>query len=287
MSVLANKIDFAVVISVTNANPNGDPLNGNRPRETYDGFGEISDVCIKRKIRNRLQDMGEKIFVQSDDRCDDGCDSLRSRASSCEALQKISSGKNTNKEAYAKTACEEWIDVRSFGQVFAFKGDTVSVGVRGPVSIHPAISVSPVDIISTQITKSVNSEGGKEGKSADTMGMKHRVEFGLYLIRGSINCQLAEKTGFTEEDAEKIKRALATLFENDTSSARPEGSMEVLRLYWWKHNSKIPAVSTAKIHRSIKINLKDEGKRPTSFEDYKIELEEVPNAPVPDVIINA
>ncbi len=283
MSILVNKIDFAVLISATNANPNGDPLNGNRPRENYDGFGEISDVCIKRKIRNRLQDMGERIFVQSDDRCDDGFDSLRSRADNCEALKKISAGKNTNQDLYAKTACGEWIDVRSFGQVFAFKGQAVSVGVRGPVSLHQAVSVSPVDIISMQITKSVNSEGGKEGKSSDTMGMKHRVEFGLYVIKGSINCQLAEKTGFSEEDAEKIKQALLTLFENDTSYARPEGSMEVCRLYWWKHDSKTPAVSTAKIHRSLQITLKDPSRRPLSFEDYEIVAIPVEGAPVPEI----
>ena len=93
MSSLQNKIDFTAIITAANANPNGDPLNGNRPRENYDGFGEMSDVCIKRKIRNRLQDMGEKIFVQSDDRCDDGCKSLKDRADSNEALKKISKGK--------------------------------------------------------------------------------------------------------------------------------------------------------------------------------------------------
>ena len=283
MSVLTNKIDFALIISATNANPNGDPLNGNRPRENFDGYGEISDVCIKRKIRNRLQDMGEKVFVQSDDRCEDGYDSLRSRAANCEALKKISSGKNTNRDEYAKAACAEWIDVRSFGQVFAFKGDSVSVGVRGPVSVHQAVSLSPVDIVSMQITKSVNSESGKEGKSSDTMGMKHRVEFGLYLVKGSINCQLAEKTGFSDEDAEKIKQALLTLFENDSSSARPDGSMEVCRLYWWKHNCKMPSVSTAKVHRSLKIKENDPEKKPLSFEDYTITLDEIPGGPVPQI----
>lgn len=275
MSILGNKIDFALIISATNANPNGDPLNGNRPRENFDGHGEISDVCIKRKIRNRLQDMGEKIFVQSDDRCDDGCDSLRSRANNCEALKKASSGKNTNKEEFARIACEEWIDVRSFGQVFAFKGDSVSVGVRGPVSIHQAVSVSPVDIVSMQITKSVNSEGGKEGKSSDTMGMKHRVEFGLYVVKGSINCQLAEKTGFSDKDAEKIKQALITLFENDSSSARPDGSMETCRLYWWKHDSKTPSVSTAKVHRSLSIKQKEDVLKATSFMDYDISINDI------------
>lgn len=275
MGVLQNKIDFTLLITAKNANPNGDPLNGNRPRENYDGLGEISDVCIKRKIRDRLQDMGEKIFVQSDERCDDGFDSLRARAEGNEALKAISKGKNTDRDEYAKTACAEWIDVRSFGQVFAFKGDSVSVGVRGPVSIQQAVSVSPVDIVSMQITKSVNSESGKEGKASDTMGMKHRVEFGLYVINGSINCQLAEKTGFTDEDAEKIKQALLHLFENDSSSARPDGSMEVCRLYWWKHEGKTPKYSSAKVHRQLEVDLKNGVSRPTSFDDYDIKLNEL------------
>ena len=272
--MLTHKIDFTVLVTATNANPNGDPLNGNRPRESFEGFGEISDVCIKRKIRNRLQDRGEKIFVQSDERCDDKCGSLAERVKNNVALKEISKGKQTDRDLYAKTACAEWIDVRSFGQVFAFKGDSVSVGVRGPVSIQQAISVSPVDIISMQITKSVNSESGKEEKASDTMGMKHRVAFGLYVINGSINCQLAEKTGFSDEDALMIKNALCTLFENDASAARPDGSMEVCRVYWWEHKSKTPKVSSAKIHRSVKITLKDGITTPISFNDYDIVLED-------------
>ena len=274
MGILTNKIDFAALVSVTNANPNGDPLNGNRPRENYDGCGEISDVCIKRKMRNRMQDLGYKVFVQSDDRADDGFKSLHDRAEGCEELKnEISKKKNADREKCAAIACAEWLDVRSFGQVFAFKGVEVSLGIRGPVSIHQAVSCSPVDIVSFQITKSVNSESGKESKASDTMGMKHMVEFGLYLLKGSINCQLAEKTGFSEEDAEVIKEALKTLFENDASSARPEGSLEMCRLYWWKHSEKTPAVSSAKIHRSLKIELKDSSKAPKRFEDYAIELD--------------
>ncbi|MBR0484536.1 MAG: type I-C CRISPR-associated protein Cas7/Csd2 [Oscillospiraceae bacterium] len=283
METLQHKIDFSLIITATNANPNGDPLNGNRPRETYDGYGEISDVCIKRKIRNRLQDMGERIFVQSDDRCDDGFDSLRSRAEGNEAVKALSKGKKTNRDEFARTACAEWIDVRSFGQVFAFKGDEVSVGVRGPVSIQQAVSVSPVDIISMQITKSVNGESGKEGKASDTMGTKHRVAFGLYVIHGSINCQLAQKTGFTAEDAQKIKLALCTLFENDCSSARPEGSMEVCRLYWWEHDAGTPKYSSAKIHRSLRIIKKNNVNVPKSFSDYEISLD-APEDAQPEIL---
>ena len=264
--MLSNKIDFAVVFMANNANPNGDPLNGNRPRINYDGYGEVSDVCIKRKIRNRLQDAGYSIFVQSDDRCDDGFRSLSDRASAADEIKKA--GKD--REAYAKAACEKWMDVRTFGQVFAFKGDGakgVSVGVRGPVSIHTAKSVMPVNIESMQITKSVNSET-KDSKSSDTMGMKHTVEHGMYVTYGSINTQLAEKTGFSDEDAEAIKQALISLFENDCSSARPEGSMEVYKVIWWKHNCKGGQYSSAKVHRSLKVEAKIDN--PKSIDDYDV-----------------
>lgn len=275
MTILDHKIDFAVVFSVTKANPNGDPLNGNRPRQNYDGHGEVSDVALKRKIRNRLQDLGEPIFVQSNDRNDDQLKSLRERAEANEALAKILKQKDGSGEEFAKIACEQWIDVRSFGQVFAFKGSGdkgVSVGVRGPVSIHTATSVDPIDITSMQITKSVNSEPS-EKRGSDTMGMKHRVDFGVYVFYGSINTQLAEKTGFTIEDAEKIKQALVTLFENDASSARPEGSMEVHKVYWWEHSSKLGQYSSAKVHRSLHVSKnKEEAK---SFQDYDIALDEL------------
>ncbi|TGY97455.1 type I-C CRISPR-associated protein Cas7/Csd2 [Petralouisia muris] len=278
MSEFTNKIDFEVLVMVRNANPNGDPLNGNRPRETYDGFGEISDVCIKRKIRNRLQDMGERIFVQSDERSDDACRSLADRAKKNEEMQKALKAKD--KESYAKAACETWIDVRSFGQVFAFKGDSVSVGVRGPVSVHSAFSVLPISIDSMQITKSVNSET-KEKKSSDTMGMKHKVSSALYAIKGSINHQLAEKTGFSDADAEKIKEALRTLFVNDSSSARPDGSMEVCKVYWWKHNCPMGQYSSAKVHRLIKITAKTDD--PKEFEDYDITIDSLPNLELEEI----
>ena len=176
--------------------------------------------------------------------------------------------KNANRDACAAIACKEWLDVRAFGQVFAFKGIPVSFGVRGPVSIHQAVSLSPIDIISMQITKSVNSESGKESKASDTMGTKHRVGFAVYKVMGSVNVQLAEKTGFSQEDAEVLKEALKTLFENDASSARPEGSMEVCKMYWWQHDEKTPAVSSGKIQRGFKIDPQKE--HPRKFEDYKI-----------------
>lgn len=270
MSTFTNKIDFAVVFSVKNANPNGDPLNGNRPRENYEGYGEVSDVCLKRKMRNRFIDLGYDVFVQSDDKNVDGFKSLSERAASAKELK--DAGKD--KEKYAKVACEKWLDVRAFGQVFAFKsaskGDGVSVGVRGPVSIHTAVSCERIDISTMQITKSVNSET-KEGKSSDTMGMKHRVDHAVYVTYGSINHQLAEKTGFSDEDAEIIKKVLITLFENDCSAARPDGSMEVCKVIWWKHNCFAGQYSSAKVHRSLKVIANCE--MPKSIDDYTVEVE--------------
>ena len=271
MSLLKNKIDFIAFVSVNGANANGDPLNGNRPRTDYNGFGEMSDVCIKRKIRNRMQDLGQDIFVQSDDRRKDDYGSLSERATA-----KL--GKIKEREKYATTACETWIDVRSFGQVFAFKASDkagVSVGVRGPVSIHQAVSISPVEIESLQITKSVNGEPN-EKRASDTMGMKHYVRFGIYKIKGTINAQLAEKTGFTEEDANIIKECLRTLFVNDASSARPEGSMEVLKLYWYKHNCKDGQYSSAKVHRAVEVRCKNEDAIPYSVNDYEFIINELP-----------
>lgn len=270
MTAIQNKIDFAAVVYVEGANPNGDPLNGNRPRTMVDGYGEISDVCVKRKLRNRLQDEGQKIFVQSAERADDGKKSLKDRA---EPVIK-SAGKDVDK--LIKEACAEWYDVRAFGQLLAFKSekgagaDGVSIGIRGPVSIRPALSVVPVSITSTQITKSVNSET-KDKKGSDTMGMKYRVDSGVYVVRGSINPQLAEKTGFSDEDAEALKYALRTLFVNDSSSARPDGSMDVLEVVWWKHNSKIGQYSTAKVHNSLKVIPKVEC--PRCADDYEIVIE--------------
>ena len=164
---LNHKIDFAVIFTVTNANPNGDPLDGNRPRTTLEGLGEISDVCLKRKIRNKLMDMGQNIFVQSDDRRVDDYKTLKERATP------ILKQKGTSAEL-AQKACQEWYDVRAFGQVFALKdkdaakGTGVSIGIRGPVTIQPAFSKDTVNITSTQITKSVSNDGDGSKKSSDT-----------------------------------------------------------------------------------------------------------------------
>jgi len=283
---LSNKIDFAVVFTVKRANPNGDPLNGNRPRINYEGYGEVSDVCLKRKLRNRLQDMGEEIFVQSDDnrKKDDNFRSLKDRFESNPEIKK-SKG---NRDKQIEIACKTWYDVRAFGQVFAFKkdkkskdsenGDSVSIGIRGPVTIQNAVSLSPVSIYSQQITKSVNleTESDPDKKGSDTMGMKHRVDFGVYVTYGSINCQLAEKTGFSDDDADKLLAALRSLFANDESAARPSGSMFVDYVIWWKHNCKNGQYSSADVHESINIEIDEVSKKPIiNFKTHFADLEPI------------
>lgn len=282
---LTKKIDFAVVFRVLNANPNGDPLNGNRPRTTYDGNGEVSDVCIKRKIRNRLMEAGETIFVQSDDNKVDNHINLRARAEA--VLLEFKSH-----EKIIQKSCETWFDVRAFGQIFPFKGAVkkakkeegeeagdkkgVSIGIRGPVTIQPAFSVSKVDISSEQIVKSTSLEGDGINRQSDQMGMKHRVDRGIYTFFGSMNPQLAVKTGFNDDDAKAIKDILPRLFENDVSSARPDGSMEVLKVIWWEHNSASGQCSSAKMHRSLKVNDTDELDKLISFKEV--------NGPKPEII---
>ena len=289
---LQKKIDFAVIFSVNGANPNGDPLDGNRPRRNYDDKGEVSDVCIKRKIRNRLMEAGHSIFVQSDDNRMDDYRSLRSRAEG--ELKNVSMDDD---KQFRKAACEKWLDVRAFGQVFAYKakgnkknkkakeegeqekGDDagVSIGIRGPVSVHSAFSVAPVNsrISSIQITKSVSGEGDGTKKASDTMGMKHRVDHGLYVTYGAINPQLASKTWFEDNDAEAIHDALKKLFDNDESSARPAGSMEVIAVIWWKHNCNNGQYSSAVVHRSLSVAPQDGVTDPKKIEDYSIKLKKL------------
>lgn len=260
-----NKIDFILTIVVNNANPNGDPLAGNMPRTNSKGFGEMSDVSIKRKIRNRMQDLGQDIFVQSRDRIKDGHNSLEERY-----LEHFKGVKDENK--IEEEAMKKWLDVRTFGQVITYEKH--SIGIRGPVSINIARSLDPIEINSIQITRSTNGmkPKGNNTRSSDTMGTKHMVEFGTYVIYGSVNSFYAERTGFGEKDLEIFKESLRTLFINDASSARPEGSMEVKDIYWFIHSSKIGNVSSAKIKNLLQWDQSETMK--STYDDYNIHLNE-------------
>lgn len=176
--------------------------------------------------------------------------------------------------------CHKWIDVRAFGQLFAYKaekkGEGVSVGIRGPISVHPAFSVAPVldRISSIQITKSVSGEGEGEKRASDTMGMKHRVDHGVYVFYGSMNPQLATKTGFSDDDAQAVKEALCTMFV----MTLPPHALKAV----WKFiactggNMTAPMGSIfAKVHRLLKVEPASDD--PKSIEDYNIALAELPD----------
>ena len=260
---MEHKIDFMVTVEVREANANGDPLSGNMPRTDAKGYGLMSDVSIKRKIRNRMQDMGHPIFVQAGDRIEDEFRSLEKRFSN------HFTGKTPDSEIEEK-ANQIWLDVRSFGQVFTYLKK--SIGVRGPVSISMAKSLEPIVISSLQITRSTNGMEAKNesGRSSDTMGTKHFVDYGVYVIKGSINAYFAEKTGFSAEDATVIKEALVSLFENDASSARPEGSMRVREVFWFTHANKLGTVSSARVFDLLEFDKEKQDK--DSYEDYAIHL---------------
>lgn len=261
-------VDFSVLFEVIKANPNGDPLNGNLPRQDIEGRGEVSDVAIRRKLRNVLQAHGNEIFVQSDDRATDGFTSLTERFESV-----IGKGKGVKKTEEIERAIElltdKYIDVRLFGQLITFNKSNAAL--RGPVTITNAETIGPVTITRSQIVKSVNGEHKKDGeKASDRMGEKHRVEYGLYRFNGRINTLWAEKSNLRVEDVEKLKQALVSLFENDESAARPAGSMNVLKVYWWEHGTKQPQNSAKKSYDTIQITLKDGVLTPKNLDDFII-----------------
>lgn len=262
--MLEHKIDFMVTVEVREANANGDPLSGNMPRTNAANQGLISDVAIKRKIRNRMQDFGHTIFVQANDRIEDGLNSLEKR------FKTQFTGKESDEEINEK-ANQLWMDVRSFGQVFTYLKDR-SFAIRGPVSVSMAKSLDPIIISSLQITRSTNGVEPKKagGRSSDTMGTKHFVDYGVYVIKGSINPNFAEKTGFSDADVEIIKEVLVSLFENDASSARPEGSMRVREVFWFTHSNKLGNVSSARVFDLIEFDKEKQDK--DSYDDYRIHL---------------
>ncbi len=254
------RMDIMGLISVEGANPNGDPLCSGRPRIDTDGYGIISDVCLKRKIRNRLALMGEDIFVTPPR---DEMDTLSGRAL-------LLKGFHTGN--FFREACSKWFDVRAFGQAFPFAvkpSDYGTLGVRGPVTIQRARSLHPIEIEESAITRCINAASiGRRGP--DTLGFTGYVKYGLYVMKASICPYTASKTGFTYQDSELLKQAILEMFTGDASAARPAGSMRLERLYWWNHrthNSRYPAHV---VFDTVKFSLKEGVSAPRCFEDYEI-----------------
>ncbi len=251
---LHHKIDFMALISVSGANPNGDPLCGGRPRTDADGFGIITDVCIKRKLRDRLFEMGENILIMPQKDCSD---SIAKRI----AAEKLQD---------SAELCGRFFDVRAFGQVFAVSRSPLHTnGIRGAVSISHALSVHPVDIIELPITRCIGYTPHKK-RSSDTLGFKSFVRYGLYVLKGSVNTHYAAKNGFSDTDADNLRAALLSLFHNDACAARPEDSMIMERLYWWRHDSAYGDYPSHMVYDTVKLRLCEGITKPLSFGDYEI-----------------
>lgn len=273
-NALTNPIYFTGVFAVSGANPCGDPLNGNRPRQHADGTGFISSVCFRRKSRNRLQDIGRKILEQQNDRADDGFNNISDRLNTIEGM--ADARKNNDVRFIREKVLENYEDARAYGATIALKGGT-SVSIKGAVTTQMIDSISPVDIESYQITKSFNSEPGDK-KGSDTMGMVHVVKYGVYVIRGYINPRVAALNGLTESDVEDIKKSVATLFENDESDARPAGSMVMKKLYWWTpdKNDETYSYTPDEVFDSVQIVSTSEDGLTNSWDDVKISKKDLP-----------
>ena len=281
--VIKNKYDFVVLFDVENGNPNGDPDAGNMPRiDTESGFGIVTDVCLKRKIRNYIEmlkedEAGYKIYIK------DNVPLNRSDAKAFEYFnvdeKDIKTSKKSDPELDIKIRnfmCQNFFDIRTFGAVMTtFVKANLNCGqVRGPVQLGFAKSIDPIlpqEITITRVAITTESDAERKGTE---MGRKYVVPYGLYRVEGFVSANLARKvTGFSEEDLELLWQAILNMFENDHSAAR--GKMAVRKLIIFKHESELGCAPAHKLFDSIKITKKQGLEVPRSFSDYEIELPEI------------
>lgn len=263
-------IAFTILIGAEHVNPNGDPVTG-RPRIDSEGCGMITSVCIKRKIRNALQQLGYPIFVQAEEFSDDGYTSLQARSENSIAFMKAY--KESPEEA-RKIARDQWIDVKFFGQLLAIKGKSMSLGIRGCVSVPDAYSLDPVLLEETDITRSTNAEE-KKGMASDRMGgSKTTIKFGLYRADCAISGVLAEKNGLTEGDMDALREAICNMFIVDLSAARPYGKMYVAEFDWIEPVGEGRSAHSMHTLQSM-VKVEKKTAVPKSIDDYSIKIDKL------------
>lgn len=276
MTAIANRYEFVLLFDVENGNPNGDPDAGNMPRiDPQTGHGLVTDVCLKRKIRNHveLQKQGAaefNIYVQ---------EKAVLSAQRKPAYEAANSAAAANTAEYARDwMCRNFYDVRTFGAVMSTKENNCGQ-VRGPVQIAFAKSVEPVlsqEISITRMAVETEAEAKKQDGDNRTMGRKHIVPYGLYVAQGFISAALAEKTGFGEDDLELLWNALVNMFEHDRSAAR--GVMSSQKLYVFKHRDKLGNAPAHKLFKLIDIKPKAGLEGPARcFEDYNVTVGTAPD----------
>lgn len=296
---LTSSKHISVVIGVKRANPNGDPDAENMPRQDSNGKGIISSVCLKRKIRNQLQDRMENVLYYNASYSGESEKNIKDILLSTPTVVQAFSGKLSSNEK-KKVIASEFTDVRMFGATLALKEDKqnkelskLSLGINGVVSVQQAESVDQIMVDSMRITKSLNSEfvvkkykkgsdddseSTESGKGSDTMGMEHLVEFGVYKFNIHISKIMADKFGFSEEDYTLLLDCIKHMFDNDYSEARPAGSMEVLSIVTTDNAEKFSKYS---LDNMVEISQPDDcddfGKVIISFEPKKLDNSVVTN----------
>jgi CRISPR-associated protein Csd2 len=275
MTALANRYEFALLFDVQNGNPNGDPDAGNMPRfDPETGHGLVTDVCLKRKIRNHVALAKEgaerfNIYVQ---------EKAVLSAQRKPAYEAATSDAAANTVEYARDwMCKNFYDIRTFGAVMSTKENNCGQ-VRGPVQIAFAKSVDPImsqEVSITRMAVETEAEAKKQDGDNRTMGRKHIVPYGLYVAQGFVSAPLAEKTGFGEADLELLWNALINMFEHDRSAAR--GMMSSQKLYVFKHQDKFGNAPAHKLFDLINIKRNDKSEGPArSFKDYTVTVGRAP-----------
>ena len=287
--VIKNRYEFVILFDVENGNPNGDPDAGNLPRiDPESGLGLVTDVCLKRKIRNYVEtvkegEKGYQIYIREDVPLN------RSDRRACEDLgitdtddKKVTEGlkklKKNDPEADIKIRdymCQNFFDIRTFGAVMTtFMKDSLNCGqVRGPVQIGFARSIDPVISQEVTITRvAITTEKDAEDKKTE-MGRKSIVPYGLYRAEGYISANLARKvTGFSEEDLELLWEAIINMFENDHSAAR--GKMAVRELIVFKHSKELGDCPAYKLFDAVEVTRKNDVMYPRNYRDYEVAIHE-------------
>ena len=284
---IKNRYEFVILFDVENGNPNGDPDAGNMPRiDPESGLGLVTDVCLKRKIRNYVETVKEdaagfKIYIKEDvplNRSDrEACEELGIQETDekkvTEALKQL---KKSDPDADVKLRdymCQNFYDIRTFGAVMTtFVKASLNCGqVRGPVQIGFARSIDPIVSQEVTITRvAITTEKDAENKSTE-MGRKNIVPYGLYRAEGYVSANLARKvTGFSEEDLELLWEAIINMFENDHSAAR--GKMAVRELIVFKHSKELGDCPAYKLFDAVKVCKKEDVVYPRSYQDYVVEV---------------
>lgn len=274
MEPIKNRYEFTVIFDVENGNPNGDPDAGNMPRiDPETSAGLVTDVCLKRKIRNFVEIFKEdepyyNILVKPDK-------ALNTKfTETYEAIGEKTGQKGKNPEAVRAARdyiCQNYFDVRTFGAVMSTGNDPCGI-VRGPVQISFAKSVDPIFTQDITITRQARTTEDKRDTGETEMGRKSIVPYGLYRADGYVSAMLAQKiTKFSEEDLELLWKAIINMFEHDRSAAR--GKMCVRKLYVFKHDSVLGNAPANVLFDKIVIGKKDGVEVPRSFNDYEITVD--------------